>query len=208
MILLPYIVVDFQAITPPNNSAYNMWWVLEETFQFNEVDFPDAFGNIPPPFSILQIYGPGEVKLFTKTGDRGDQYDLKEVFPRDIEESFLTKHIFTTFQYSVFDEYYNYLQDLEVLVENSGSLFDTPLGRAIGNFSAIEDTDSVPLGYFSAVLTDTTRIAVYPSQLSFTIPNKCEFIEGKPPSEYDLQCRDCENVASSTKVRPNFWKQL
>jgi hypothetical protein len=205
---LPYVVVDLQAMTPSSSSSYNIWWVLEETFQFNEVDFPDPFGSIPPPCYITQIYGPGTIDLFTKTGYSGEQFDQTELFIRDIDESFLAKHLFTTFQHSVSDEYYKYLKDLASLVENSGSLFDTPPGRAVGNFLPVEGTDLVPLGYFSAVLTDTSRIAVYPSQLSFTIPNKCAFIDAKAPSEYDAQCRNCEVIPRSTKLRPKFWNEL
>ncbi|MEQ8238726.1 MAG: DUF4249 family protein [Cyclobacteriaceae bacterium] len=207
-VTVPHIVVDLQANNQGTEESYNIWWVLEETFQFNEVDFPDPFGSVPPPCYITQTYGSGAINLFTNTGFTGSTYNVRDIFVRELDESFLAKHIFSTYQHSVSNDYYEYLKSLEALVENSGGLFDTPPGKAVGNFEPIEGTDIAPLGFFSAVLTDTTRIAVYPSEISFKIPNLCEFIAGKPPTEYDSQCRNCEVIPRSTKVQPKFWTSL
>lgn len=203
-----HVSINLATHVPRSGDNLHLWWVLEETYLFNETDFPDPFGNTPPPCYIIQQYGPGQVNLFTQAGYNSDSVRINGLIEREIDESFLAKHIFSVYQHSVSIEHFEYLKSLEFLVENSGSLFDTPPGQAIGNFEAIQGTEVAPYGYFGAVLIDTSRIAVYPSSIRAPIPDVCSYVEGMPSVEYPSRCRDCTTLPRSSRDRPEYWTRF
>jgi hypothetical protein len=163
----------------PNQPLF-LSWVGEEVYQFVPTDFPDPFGSIPPPCYIQQSYGTEEINIFSTVGFLVDEFRIDEIFWREIDDSFLRKHIFSVYGFSHTRDHYQYLTAIEALVENTGSLFDTPPGQALGNIKSITDGYDSPLGYFGRVIADTTRIAIYPTNLETFIMDDCLYDPRRP----------------------------
>lgn len=201
---LPVVSFDLNVELPQTDEPLYMNWLGEELYQFVPTDFPDPFGSIPPPCYVTQQFGTEQVHLFTNTGFDGNQTSIEEIFYREVDDSFVRKHIFSIYQYSISEQYYTYLRGVEGLVENTGSLFDTPPGQLTGNIKAIEGTDIDPVGFFSAYLSDTLRVAIYPTELETFIYEECLY-RGGFNRDYDILCIDCLLIPRSTYQRPDFW---
>ncbi len=201
---LPVVGINLDVNISSNNDPIFLNWLGEELYQFVPTDFPDPFGSIPPPCYVTQQIGTEQVNLFSNIGFGGDQLRVKDIFWREIDDTFLRKHIFSIYQYSISERYYNYLKGVESLVENAGSLFDTPPGQVVGNFKTIEGMTKKPLGFFSAYISDTVRVAVYPSELETFIYEECLY-RGGFNRDYDRLCVDCLLLPRSTFHKPDFW---
>jgi len=201
---LPVVSVDLNVTLPQTEQPVFLHWLGEEVFQFVPTDFPDPFGSIPPPCYVKQPFGTERVNIFSNVGYQSADLKIDEIFWREIDASFVRKHIFSIYQYSISERYYTYLKGVESLVENSGSLFDTPPGQVIGNFKAVEGTNVDPLGYFAAYLSDTMRIAIYPNELTTFIYEEC-FYRGGFGRDYSPQCNNCLLVPRSSYNRPYYW---
>ncbi|MFT5640845.1 MAG: hypothetical protein ACI9A7_000943 [Cyclobacteriaceae bacterium] len=201
---LPVVSINLDVTLPETNKPHYFNWIGEETFQFVPTDFPDPFGSIPPPCYVTQLLGTEQINLFSNLNFTGNRLNIEEIFWREIDDSFVRKHIFSIYQHAISEQYYTYLKGVESLVENTGSLFDTPPGQVVGNFTAMEGTDIDPEGYFSAYLSDTARIAIYPSQIETFIYEECLY-RGGFNRDYDPLCVKCLLVPRSSYDQPDYW---
>lgn len=210
------IDIDFNAIQvglttniAGNSQPTYLLWNAEETYEFKPTDFPEFANLTPPPCYIIQDIGNGQINLFTDVGYLPDTFRMEELFVRRLDKSFATKHIFSLYQLSLSEENYEYMKSIEALAENIGSLFDTPPGQALGNVDPITNPEESVQGYFQAVQMDTTRIAIFPTQLQnvvFPFSDNCLYQEGfEDPELYPSQCIDCLILPRSQRERPDYW---
>lgn len=204
---IPVINLTLESDIPKVSDPVFFNWVAEESFSIIPTDFPDPFGTIPPPCYVTRLYGSERINIFTSFIDQSGTVRIEDILTRQIDDSFLTKHIFTIYQYAISESYYGYLTDVKVLVENNGSLFDAPPGQALGNLYVVEGNQTVQ-GYFHASLVDTTRVAVFPDQIETFIVDDCKYDGAKRYSEYAPHCLDCSNFPGSTYRRPDFWTKV
>lgn len=194
--------VTLRSEIPQNGEEMFIAWFGEETFQFVPTDFPDPLGRVPPPCYITQAVG-GGLNLLTTRDYKSNTYTDKNLFFSRIDMSFLRKHIFSLYQFSTTPEFYDYLSKIQDLTGNTGSLFDTPPGRAKGNIIDTK-TDQFTLGYFAAIQTDTTRVASHYADFSgIFVFDACEYRGDRVP--YDADCRNCILIPRSSFVRPDFY---
>jgi hypothetical protein len=200
-------VLDFDmfAQLPEVSEPVYLQWQFVETFQIRETDFPDPFGAIPLPCFITQNAGVQNFYTLALNEFTGSEYSLESVIQRDIDISFLVKHIFSIQQSSVTEGYFNYLQQVRSLTETTGSLFDPPAGRISGNIEH-EGDGLTPIGFFTAVVTDTTHIAIYRDDIATNIVDVCRFDVTK--FSYPVICRDCLAIPRSTHTEPFWWSKV
>ncbi len=199
------VVFDMFAELPEVTEPTYMVWQMYETFQIRETDFPDPFGHIPPPCFITQNIGVQNFYTLPLTEFTGSNYFLESVIERRIDISFLVKHIFSIRQSSVTENYYSYLQNVNTLTSSSGSLFDPPAGRVVGNISH-EGNGLEPVGYFAAVTQDTTHTVIYQAELEEFILDLCLYDPFK--REYPPICLDCLLISNSTLEKPYWWDRV
>ena len=199
------VVFDMFAELPEVTAPTYMVWQMYETFQIRETDFPDPFGFIPPPCFITQNIGVQNFYTLPLTEFTGSNYYLGSVIERKIDISFLVKHIFSIRQSSVTENYFNYLRNINTLTSASGSLFDPPAGRVMGNISH-EGDGLEPVGYFAAVMQDTTHSVIYQAELESFILDLCIYEPFK--REYPPICLDCLLVSNSTFDKPYWWDRV
>jgi hypothetical protein len=194
---------------PESTDPVFLLWNGEETYEYKPTDFPEFNNVTPPPCYITEPIGVEKINIFTTVGYTPDTFRVNRLFARTLDKSFATKHIFSLYQLSISEENYEYMKSIESLAENVGSLFDTPPGRALGNIEPLSDPEEPVQGFFQAVLMDTTRIAVFPSELKnivFPFSDACIFLEGFEDREfYSDTCLDCLLLPRSSIIRPGYW---
>lgn len=198
------VVFDMFAELPEVSAPTYMAWQMIETFQIRPTDFPDPFGHIPPPCFITQNIGVQNFYTLPLTTFTGSNYYLESVIERRIDISFLVKHIFSVYQSSVTESYYNYLGNVNILTSATGSLFDPPAGRVVGNINH-EGDGLDPVGFFAAVSQDTTHTVIYQAELDTYILDLCLY---EPFKEYPPICLDCLLIPRSTWTKPYWWDQV
>lgn len=196
---------DMFAELPETTEPTFLQWQFAETFQIRETDFPDPFGAIPLPCYITQNAGVQNFYRLPVNEFTNSSYELESVIQREVDISFLVKHIFSIYQSSVSERYFNYLGQISALTETTGSLFDPPAGRVIGNLEHEGNGLSVT-GFFTAVATDTTHMVIYRDEIESNIVDVCLFDVTK--FTYPVICRDCTAVPRSTKIEPYWWSQV
>ena len=179
----------------------------EETYLFIPTDFPDPFGDIPPPCYVTQVVGTDQINILSTGLINNNPYVIPSIFSRALDKSFLNKHIFSLYQQAISRGYFEYLNDLKILTGNIGSLFDSPPGQVKGNIISTGNPEEQVLGYFAAVLGDTIRMAIFPNDLDFFVSDNCKFIPD-PRTTYKAQCLDCSIIPRSTQVRPDFFSKV
>lgn len=196
---------DMLAQLPEVNEPVFLQWQFLETFQIRPTDFPDPFGAIPPPCFITQNVGVQNFYSLALNEFSSTSYEIESVIQREIDISFLVKHIFSIHQASVTNNYFNYLEQVRLLTESTGSLFDPPAGRIQGN---VEGTGSgLPaVGYFAAVVRDTTHMVIYRDEIETWIEDLCLFDESK--ETYPNTCLDCLKIPRSTYTEPYYWSRV
>jgi hypothetical protein len=154
------VFVTIKAELPESEKHIYLHWLGEEIYQFLQ---KQNFGSGTPPCYIISNYGGDQVRIFSNKNFKG-KYVINNALFREIDDSFLRKHLISIFQHSISHEYYQYLEQIKILVENIGSLFDSPAGIATGNL--VSSSANAVNGFFRSVLVDTTTVAIYPSQLN------------------------------------------
>ncbi len=194
---------DMTAQLPQVEEPVYLLWQFIETFQIRPTDFPDPFGYVPPPCYIIQNVGVRQFELLSLEEYDGSTYSLESVIQRRIDISFLVKHIFSIRESSITESYYNYLTQVGLLIESTGSLFDPPPGRIKGNIERNGDGPDV-VGYFAALVSDTTHLATYRADIETYIEDICLYSDRKEDDEYPAFCLNCSLVPNTTS-EPYWW---
>ena len=188
---------------------YFIRWDVEEVYLLTPTDFPDPFGNVPPPCYVYVYTNAGDVKLFD---GREQQQVLLENFPvarQLVGIEFREKHYFSVIQRSISQEAYEYWRKVDQLLSNGGNIFDTPPAPIPGNIYNVNDPEEEVLGYFEASSSSVVRFRTFPSDFprdDLQILD-CLYTEEKGfrRDRYPNYCLDCLSVRNSTHVRPDFF---
>jgi hypothetical protein len=202
-------IVEFDLVAqlPETTTPTFLQWQLLETFQIRPTDFPDPFGFTPPPCFITQNIGVQNFYTLALDNYEGSNFRIESVIQREIDKSFIVKHIFSIHQSSVSETYLRYLDQTNVLTEATGSLFDAPAGRVIGNILHEGDGPEA-VGYFAAVTKDTTHMVIYREELNTWVEDVCVYNQFKPIDQYPRTCLDCLIIPRSTNDEPYWWSRV
>lgn len=205
-ITTPKLDFDMIAELPLVDEPVFLMWQFIETYQIRPTDFPDVAGVIPPPCFFIENIGVQNFYLQRLDEFGNASFRLESVIQRDIDISLLVKHIFSIHQSSITENYYQYLELVRLLTENTGSLFDPPLGRIAGNIEQVGGGPPV-LGYFAAAMTDTTHMATYRGEIDTYIQDICIF-EPTKVGGYAPFCLDCLILSGSSLDVPYWWDRV
>jgi Domain of unknown function (DUF4249) len=185
-----------------SNNAY-IKWTVRETFLFSPTDFPDPFGNIPPPCFIDQKADPQRVTLFNGNLFKEREVNNILVTTREIDWTFHERHYFTTYQSTLTKASFEYWNMVNILANQVGSIFDTPPAEIKGNLFNVNNPDEKVLGFFQAVNQSFKRKSFFESDLPNPLPSgKCDFNGSYNDFDYPSRCIDCTTVRNSSYKRP------
>lgn len=196
---------------PDSVHSFFFFWFVEETYKYLPTDlgYPyDFFGLVPPPCYVTQLLNNSPENLLSSIEYGETSYSIPGFATREIDKSFLFKHIFSVHHFSTSARYHDYLRKVSQVSNSVGSLSDPPPGLINGNI--VDDNGLVNRsvdGYFAAVHSDVTRVAVYPGdlQLSEAIIDDCLWDPRKPIEDYTSICLDCGALPRTTTIRPGYW---
>jgi len=197
----PFMKIYASSVVPSSDSPIYLKWQVDEAFLLSPTDFPDPFGSVPPPCFIVQNADPQRIVVLNGEFLNVSNIDNLLVCSRIVDWSFLEKHTFSLVQTSFSKNAFAYWQNVHVLANQVGSIFDTPPAEIKGNILSINLPGEKVYGYFQAVNQVYTRFTTYPNDLPFPVPyNACTYSYTR--NEYPSRCLDCSLVRNSTSRRP------
>lgn len=155
-------------------------------------------------------------------GHAGSQYNqhfLTEVEPN---RRFMSKFSLHVVQYSMTERAYNFWEDIKAQSLKTGSLFDSPPGRILGNIESVSDPGEAVFGYFMASSVKEERAFFSPGILGAEFENftscdcfpeisaKCLSVLPQDTNNFELPaphalCCDCRLYPNSSVEQPSFW---
>lgn len=203
---LPYFNLYNNAALPDQAEGLTyLRWTVEECYVIRPTDFPDPFSEVPPPCYILQAADPQRVVLLNGAEVKGTHTGELLLASRPVDRSFHDRHYFTTYQTSMTEEAHEYWRKIDIIANQTGSIFDTPPGAVNGNVFSTNNEDEIVFGYFQVVNQSYTRFFVVPSDV--TVPmtfGSCTYLPGKSIQNYPKECLSCITIRNSSYERP-WW---
>lgn len=201
-----FIKIYANSQLPVTEAPAYLKWGVEEVFLLSPTDFPDPFGNIPPPCFIVQNADPQRISLFDGDKLKTTSIENHLVGSRVIDWTFQEKHYFTTYQTSLTKEAYEYWRKVNVLANQVGSIFDTPPALITGNIVSLNKPSERVLGYFQATNQAYDRFVIYQDDLPYRLlTSTCTFDLTRSFESYPQRCLDCTSVRNSSYNRPDWF---
>src|SRR5690606_27742860 len=185
--------IDFWQLSttyiPPQRSDSFSLGYFKNSKDNNLTFFPNPFNQPPPDCYVFGFPDPERITLLN-----GDQFggsaviNTQIVAKRIIDESFLSRHYFNVRQTSISKSAYEYWRKVRELVNNTGSVFDTPPAPIYGNVSNVDDDTEVVLGYFEVARVAQTRMYTTRADVPYFEPEVCTFSPTRPYEDYPKTC--------------------
>lgn len=198
------IKIYANSLLPDSPEDIYLKWSVEEVFALVPTAFPGGFGNTPGTCYITQNADPQRIALFN--GGEVTVVNVNNILVtnRIIDYSFFSRHYFTTYQSSITKEAYDYWNKVNALVNQVGSIFDTPPAEITGNLVNIKDSDEKVLGYFQAINQTYDRFFVVKADLPFPILwQDCSYTN--TVKDYPTRCFNCLSLQNSSLERPSWF---
>lgn len=176
-----------------------------EVYVIRPTNFPDPFNSTPPDCFVSSRVNSQAINLIDTRAIRSSRTARVASGSRNVDESFLLRHYFAVTAESCTPESFDYWSKVKVLVNQVGSIFDTPPAQLKGNIFSTTDTREVVWGFFEVVNASQSGFDVFPSDLPVFFPDPCPYIEGKPLFEYPTKCIDCLSVQGSSIIPPPWF---
>ena len=200
------LILKTELTLPQVTGEYYLRWSVEEAYFWDLTFFPNPF-NTPPPNCIVFAY-PDPERITLVNGEvlnRPGGKSTQMIAQRPVDQSFLSRHFFTVNQLSITKEAYTYWERVREVVNNSGSVFDSPPAAIRGNVSNINDSEEVVLGFVEIAKAQETRIFTTRGDVPYYLEKVCEYIPGKRADQYLPTCLKCEAFPNSTNQYPDWW---
>ena len=201
----PFVFVYARTSVPALPADRCLRWESDCTFLFNEIQFDGPFappakqcfvtsrvGDQVVSIADLNNYQPG-TQIREKAGQRRVDYVLE------------SRVSFNIYQRVINRSAYEYWQKAKGIIAPTGTIFDAPPARLIGNIENISQPEQPALGIFEVASVDTIHIFKNRSDLSeefrrFVVPYCNAYAGGKP-----AECIDCLSFSISSLQKPDWW---
>jgi hypothetical protein len=200
------VVIRSDVTLPDQIGDYYLRWAVDEAYFWDLTYFPNPFNTPPPLCVVFDFPDPERItlvngSLLTSPGSKTTQVLAKKL----VDQSFLSRHYFNVHQLSISKDAYEYWRRVRELVNNTGSVFDTPPARIQGNIYSVNDSDEVVLGYFEVSKAKLTRIYTTAADVPYVVEKVCDFTPDKPRDLYKPTCLSCDAFPNSIMEFPDWW---
>ncbi|CAN5456627.1 hypothetical protein BH23BAC3_BH23BAC3_25500 [soil metagenome] len=200
---VPVVFVSANTDLPVTEDPIFLKWTVEGLYAYREFDDPSPFAPPPRTCFITEKINPQNILLFSGTQSGSGQ--IRDQFLTErrvvVQHKFFIRYYFNVVTTSITEQRYNYWQNVEEMINRSGTIFDVPPATVPGNIKNNNQNGMPALGYFEAVLRDTSREFITSSDFSFFIPDPC----GITNTERHQNCYDCLEIENSTNERPPYF---
>lgn len=201
-----FISIISETQLPEQVGDYYLRWDVDEVYFWDLTFFPNPF-NTPPPLCFVFDY-PDPERITLLNGDllnRPGGTSSQVLAERIVDESFLSRHYFNVRQTSISKSSYEYWRKVRELVNNTGSVFDTPPAPIRGNIRNVNDPDEVVLGNFEVANVKITRIYTTRGDVPFFIPEVCTYSPTRRLDDYPKTCLRCSEFENNANDYPVWW---
>jgi hypothetical protein len=201
-----FISIITEVQLPEQVGNYYLRWDVDEAYFWDLTFFPNPFNTPPPPCYVFGY--PDAERITLLNGDllnRPSGSSSQVIAKRIVDESFLSSHYFNVRQTSISKNSYDYWRKVRELVNNTGSVFDTPPAPIRGNIRNVNDPDEVVLGYFEVANVKLSRIFTTRADVPFFLPEVCTYSPERRLDDYPKTCLRCSEFKNSTGVTPVWW---
>lgn len=200
------IAITSEVTLPNQVGGYYLRWAVEEVYFWDLTFFPNPFNTPPPPCYVTEVSDPERITLVNGDLLNAPGGSSRQVLSkRLVDQSFLSRHYFNVRQLSISKAAHDYWLNVRQLVNNTGSVFDSPPAPIKGNLFNEADPEEVVLGYFEVAKAKVTRIYTTRADVPFVLEEVCEYIPGKRATEYKPTCLSCNVFPNSTSQQPEWW---
>jgi hypothetical protein len=196
-----FVDATFTAPEDPRYVKYN----VEETYLLRPTDFPDPFNAIPDDCFITQNADPQRIVVIDRREIQSNSIKHLLVASRIADQSFHTRHYLTVYQSTVTAASYEYWRKLNVLANQTGSIFDVPPAIVTGNVYNTNYPEIRVNGFFQAVNQKFKRFFILRGDLPNFLPPYCEYDPNRYYYDYPSECIDCLRPRNSTLKRPDWF---
>jgi len=115
------------------------------------------------------------------------------------------RHYFSVRQYSISKEAYSYWEQINLVSNPQGTIFDVLPAAVTGNVRNIEDEDELVLGYFEVSSVSIARTSTLPEQLApFEVFPTCSPFVPLTQENFGICCW-CNTMDAPRIDRPEYW---
>jgi hypothetical protein len=184
----------------PSADVQFLRWVAEEVFVIVPYT-PPLQPFTSPPCYVTQLADPQFLVLLDRANLAATEIPGQLVAQRLVDDSFLYKHYFATYQSALTPEAYDYWRKVDILISANGSLFDPPPAKIYGNvFMNNEQGVKKVFGYFQATNQSVHRISILRTDFPFLL-NSSDCQSGLRA----IRCSDCIRLQNSSYVQPPWF---
>lgn len=188
-----------------NSAEGGLLWEVENIFQITDTP-TDA--RIPMKTCyITEAVGRNKVSILQPNELTDPRVDRLELFDTDINFKFGEGIYFIVNQFSLSQAAYDYWEQVQILTERTGSMFDDPVGEVTTNIRNVLNPEDRAYGFFSASSYDFQRIRVTEEFTGPVTPYCPPVVNNPPPFGCPFGiCCNCLDVPRSTTEVPDFWE--
>jgi hypothetical protein len=206
----PVMTLYSETTLPATDAPIYLRWKVRETYLWQLVWVIPESGFPPPPppnCFISSDLDANRLNLFDGSNSTSLKTEMV-MSKRHIDNSFISPYNLSVTQLSTTRGAYEYWEQIKIMLDNQGSLFDVPPATVKGNMSNTDNPDEKVLGYFEVAKTKITRLYTFYSDIPFYLLKPCDYIRGKAIESYPSECHSCAVRAGSkswTNERPSWW---
>lgn len=200
------VVIRAETTLPEQVGDYYLRWMVDEAYFWDLTFFPNPFNTPPPPCVVFGFPEPERITLLNgdllnAPGGKTTQIVAQKL----VDQSFLSRHYFNVRQLSISKDAYEYWRRVREIVNNTGSVFDTPPAPIKGNLYSVYDEEEVVLGYFEVAKGKRERVFTTFADVPFFLEKICEYQSNKSRDQYDPTCLSCGAFPNSVTYFPDWW---
>jgi len=198
----PAVFISADTNIPEARNPLFLKWTIEGVYAFREIQLPGPFAPPAKTCIINETISPQNIVLFADNRpDSGQITGQLLATKKVIFDQFYIRYYFNVITSSITERRYNYWQNVDEIINQSGTIFDIPPANVAGNIKNDDSSEMPPLGYFEASLQDTSREFVLRRDFTFTIPDPCS----RSNAERNPACFNCLEIENSTLDRPHYF---
>ncbi len=205
-ILVDKTFIDIFIDTPLNNSLREsspLRWSIDEVYSFTDrscspFDFAETcyFNDLVDASEMLMFENEGEQKYL-----KGFKVRSRLLVPNDV---FTGRHYFIVNQHAISEETFKYWEKINIVANQSGSLFDVQPAKVRGNIIERNNEQALVLGYFEVSGQSVLRTFITPREIKPFHPvfdcNDFQFFR-----DHRAECCICSLKSGIQIERPEYW---
>jgi len=196
---VPAIFVHTNTVLPETDEPLYLKWSVESVYAFLENEPVSPLAPPPNMCYVSQTRNPQSISIISSNDVDSNLIEGKELSVTKIDQlhEYYIRHFFIVHLHSISERRYQYWNQVDQVINQTGTIFDVPPATVRGNIVNTNDDSDVALGYFEASFINSSPAFVTRGDLPVNIPNPCPAM--------GAVCNNCLLLENSTLERPIYF---